>query len=45
MLTIPLCVHYPGGYDDYYCEIFELEKEEEKQRRMKTKIDDDMFSS
>ena len=43
MLTIPICVHYPGGYDNYYCEIYVLEKEEEKNKgRMKTKINDDM---
>ena len=45
MLTIPICVYYPGGYDNYSDEIFVLEKEEEKnKRRMKTKINDDMSS-
>lgn len=38
MLTIPIYVHYPGGYDDYFWEIFDLEdKEKEDQKRNEDK--------
>jgi hypothetical protein len=33
MLTIPIYMHYPGGYDDYFWEIFELEEKEEEERK------------
>jgi hypothetical protein len=35
MLTIPIHVPYPRGYDDYFWEIFKLEEEEQKQNEDK----------